>query len=108
MMSDCRRPDRGRRSPLLNLYRMQEETLLEFPCDFPIKVMGAARDDFVQAIVMVVQAHAPDFDAAAVEMRASGKGNYLAVTCTIRATSKEQLDNLYRDLSSHPYVKLVL
>jgi hypothetical protein len=87
---------------------MQEESLLEFPCDFPIKVMGAARDDFAQAVVAVVQAHAPDFDPATVEMRASGKGNYLAVTCTVRATSREQLDNLYRDLSSHHYVKIVL
>lgn len=84
------------------------ESLLEFPCDFPIKIMGEARDDFAQAVVAVVQAHAPDFEAASVEMRASGKGNYLAVTCTIRATSREQLDNLYRDLSSHPYVKVVL
>ena len=86
----------------------ETESLLEFPCDFPIKVMGEARDDFIQAVVMVVQAHAPDFDAAAAKMRASGKGNYLAVTCTVRATSKQQLDNLYRDLSSHPYVKIVL
>lgn len=82
--------------------------MLEFPCDFPIKVMGAARDDFAQAVVTVVQAHVPDFDAAAIKMRASGKGNYLAVTCTVRATSREQLDDLYRDLSSHPYVKIVL
>jgi putative lipoic acid-binding regulatory protein len=86
----------------------ETESLLEFPCDFPIKVMGAARDDFAQAVVAVVQAHAPDFDAASLEMRASGKGNYIAVTCTIHATSREQLDNLYRDLSSHPYVKIVL
>jgi putative lipoic acid-binding regulatory protein len=84
------------------------DSLLEFPCDFPIKIMGAARDDFALAIVTVVQTHAPDFDAATVDMRASGKGNYLAVTCTIRATSREQLDRLYRDLSSHPYVKIVL
>jgi putative lipoic acid-binding regulatory protein len=87
---------------------MQEESLLEFPCDFPIKVMGVARDDFAQAVVAVVRAHAPDFDAASAEMRASGKGNYLSVTCTVHATSREQLDNLYRDLSSHPYVKVVL
>lgn len=86
----------------------EAESLIEFPCDFPIKVMGAARDDFAKAIVTVVQAHATDFDAASVEMRASGKGNYVAVTCTVRATSREQLDNLYRDLSSHPYVKIVL
>jgi putative lipoic acid-binding regulatory protein len=84
------------------------ESLLEFPCDFPVKIMGAARDDFAQAVVAVVQAHIPDFDAATAQMRASGKGNYLAVTCTVRATSREQLDKLYRDLSSHPYVKIVL
>lgn len=83
-------------------------SLLEFPCDFPIKVMGEARDDFAQAVITVVRTHAPDFDAAAVETRASGKGNYLAVTCIVRATSREQLDDLYRDLSSHPYVKIVL
>ena len=86
----------------------ETEPLLEFPCDFPIKVMGVARDDFAQAVVALVQAHVPDFDAATMEMRASGKGNYLAVTCTVHATSREQLDNLYRDLSSHPYVKIVL
>lgn len=86
----------------------ETESLLEFPCDFPIKVMGAARDDFAQAVIAVVRAHAPDFDADAAETRASGKGNYLAVTCIVRATSREQLDNLYSDLSSHPYVKIVL
>lgn len=84
------------------------DTLFEFPCEFPLKIMGAARDDFAQAMVTVVRAHAPDFDPATVEMRASGKGNYLALTCTIRAHSQEQLDGLYRDLSSHPYVKIVL
>lgn len=86
----------------------ETESLIEFPCDFPIKVMGAARDDFAQAVAIVVQAHAPDFDAATMEMRSSGKGNYVALTCTVRATSREQLDDLYRDLSSHPYVKIVL
>jgi hypothetical protein len=84
------------------------DSLLEFPCIFPIKVLGASRDDFAQAVVSVVQAHVPDFDATSIDIRASGKGNYLAVTCTIQATSREQLDNLYRDLSSHPYVKIVL
>jgi putative lipoic acid-binding regulatory protein len=90
------------------MHGKKSDSLLEFPCDFPIKIMGAARDDFAQAIVKVVLAHAPDFDTAKVDVRASGKGNYLAVTCTIRAVSKEQLDNLYRDLSSHPYVKIAL
>ena len=84
------------------------DTLLEFPCDFPLKIMGATRDDFAQAIVAVVLKHAPDFDPAGVAMRPSKAGNYLSLTCTIRATSKAQLDALYRELSSHPLVKVVL
>ena len=81
---------------------------LTFPTPFPIKVMGSRVDDFAQAIVEVVQAHAPDFDAATLELRASRGGNYLSVTATINATSREQLDNLYRALTSHPLVKVVL
>ena len=87
---------------------MADETLLEFPCDFPLKVMGATRDGFAQAIVDVVLKHAPDFDAAKVEMRPSKAGNYLSLTCVIRATSKPQLDALYRELTAHPWVKIVL
>jgi uncharacterized protein len=86
----------------------KRETLLEFPCEFPIKIMGARVDDFAQAVVAVVQRHAPDFDPASVQMRPSSKGNYLALTCTIRAVSKAQLDALYRELSAHPLVKVVL
>lgn len=84
------------------------ETLLEFPCDFPIKIMGARVDEFAQVVVEVVRRHAPDFDPATVQMRPSSKGNYLSVTCTVRAESKAQLDALYRDLSAHPLVKVVL
>jgi putative lipoic acid-binding regulatory protein len=87
---------------------MADETLLEFPCDFPLKIMGAAQDGFAQAIMDVVLVHAPDFDAAHMEMRPSKAGNYLSLTCTVRATSKAQLDALYRELSSHPMVKVVL
>ena len=81
---------------------------LTFPTQFPIKIMGRRVDGFAQAVVEVVQAHAPDFDASTLEMRASSAGNYLSVTATINATSREQLDALYRDLSSHPMVSLVL
>lgn len=87
---------------------MQEETLLEFPCDFPVKIMGAARDDFVETMLALVLEHAPDFDSTNMQMRPSAKGNYLALTCTIRATSKVQLDGLYRALTVHPYVKMAL
>jgi putative lipoic acid-binding regulatory protein len=84
------------------------DTLLEFPCDFPLKIMGANQPGFAQAILAVVVRHAPDFDAATLQMRPSKAGNYLSLTCTLRATSKEQLDALYRELSSHPMVKVVL
>lgn len=84
------------------------ETLLEFPCDFPIKIMGGRTDDFTQTMVDIVLRHAPDFVAESVEMRASSGGKYLSVTCTIRATSKQQLDDLYRELTGHPSVKVVL
>ena len=87
---------------------MAEETLLEFPCDFPLKVMGAAHEGLAQAVCDVVVRHAPDFDAATVEMRTSKAGNYLSLTCTIRATSKAQLDALYLELTKHPLVKVVL
>jgi putative lipoic acid-binding regulatory protein len=79
-----------------------------FPTDFPIKIMGQRVDDFAQQIVQVVRTHAPDFDPATLELRASRGGNYLSVTATVRATSREQLDALYRALTSHPLVKVVL
>ena len=83
-------------------------SVLEFPCAFPIKVMGRTQAGFAQAILAVVQKHAPDFDAASLEMRASKAGNWLSVTATVNATSREQLDQLYRELVAHPMVKLVL
>lgn len=83
-------------------------TLFEFPCEFPIKVMGRTQEGFAQAVVEVVQRHAPGFDATTVEMRPSRAGNYLSITVTIQATSREQLDELYRELSGHPMVKMVL
>ena len=85
-----------------------EKSLLEFPCDFPIKIMGAAVPRFAQAAIEVVSRHAPDFDPATAKMRASSKGRYVGLTCTIRATSRAQLDELYRELSAHPMVKVVL
>ena len=84
------------------------ESLIEFPCDFPLKIMGANSDGFAQSIAELVCVHAPDFDPASVEMRPSKAGNYLALTCTVRATSQAQLDALYRALTAHPMVKVVL
>ena len=84
------------------------ETLLEFPCAFPLKIMGRTQDGFAQAVLEVVLRHAPDFDSASTEMRASRQGNYLSLTCVVNATSREQLDALYRELSAHPQVVMVL
>ena len=84
------------------------DSLIEYPCDFPIKIMGPTQDDFAQTIVNVVIQYDPEFHAGKMEMRPSSKGNYLSLTATVRATSREQLDNLYRALTSHPMVKIVL
>ncbi|HNP26558.1 MAG TPA: DUF493 family protein [Nitrosomonas sp.] len=87
---------------------MSEESLIEYPCDFPIKIMGKAEQDFTQITLAIVKHHAPDFDEATVEVRSSKGGNYLSITCTIRATSRSQLDALYRALTNHPMVSVVL
>lgn len=87
---------------------MAEDGLLEFPCEFPIKVMGERCDDFAQVMVEIVTRHAPEFVAASMEMKSSKNGKYLSLTCTIRATSRTQLDDLYRELSAHPLVSIVL
>lgn len=84
------------------------DSLLQFPCDFPIKIMGATEDGFAQAILELVLRHAPDFDAATMEMRLSTGGKYISLTCTVRATSKDQLDAIYTELSRHSRVKAVL
>ena len=85
-----------------------EGTLLAFPCDFPIKVMGRKQPGFTKAVTDIVVKHAPDFDLATVQMRPSRKGRYLSVTCIVRATSREQLDALYQELCDHPAVVMVL
>lgn len=86
----------------------EQPSLIEYPCDFPIKIMGKAEQDFTQTALTIVQYHAPDFDAATMSVRASKNGTYLSVTCTIRATSRAQLDALYQALSDHPAVAVVL
>lgn len=85
-----------------------EQSLIEYPSQFPIKVMGQNVEGFVEAIVSVACRFDPAFDAATVEQRPSKGNNYLGVTITVTATSREQLDELYRTLSTHPMVKVVL
>jgi len=85
-----------------------DQSLIEYPSRFPIKVMGANVDGFVHAITSVAKQFDPDYDASTVEIRPSSGNKYLGVTITVTATSREQLDELYRTLSTHPMVKVVL
>ena len=85
-----------------------EPSLIDYPSQFPIKVMGLNVDGFVHAMVTVARQFDPTFDAASVELRPSKADKYLGVTLIVTATSREQLDELYRTLSTHPMVKLVL
>lgn len=84
------------------------ETLFEFPCDFPLKVMGRRSDDFRSLVLGIVQKHAGPLEAARIEERPSKDGTYLSLTCTLRAESKAQLDALYRELTSCERVLVVL
>jgi hypothetical protein len=86
----------------------ESASLIEYPSAFPIKVMGVQADGFVEAIVAVARRHDPTFDASSLELRPSRGGTYLGVTITVTATSREQLDALYQELTSHPMVKVVL
>lgn len=84
------------------------DTLLEFPSDFPIKAMGHNRDDFRQLVIDLIRPHAPDLDPEQVTSRPSRGGRYLAVTVTVRATSRDQLDAIYRSLTDHRHVVMAL
>lgn len=86
----------------------EKDSLIEYPCDFPIKVMGKSVEGFFEAIVMVAKQFDPSFKSDTVEQRPSKNGNYLGLTIIIKATSREQLDELYRTLSTHPMVSVVL
>lgn len=113
-------PDHGSGSPSSNMSKpklkpvsrpapaQDADRLIDFPCDFPIKVMGRNADGFANAIAAVVLKHAPDFDLSSMELRPSSGRNYLSCTCTIRARSRAQLDALYVELTAHPMVAVVL
>lgn len=86
----------------------ERQNLIEFPTRFPIKVMGGNHPEFAVTVLDVVRAHAPETEAAHLDIRNSSKGNYLSCTITVYAQSQEQLDRIYRALSVHPLVKVVL
>lgn len=84
------------------------ENLLEYPCQFPIKAMGKNSTEFEALVVSLVRKHAPDLSEGAVVSRNSKEGTYLSVTITVRATSREQLDNIYRELTACEQVLMAL
>lgn len=85
-----------------------DETLLEFPCQFPIKIMGLADDEFEGIVISIINQWVPDLGEAAIVSKASKGGKYLSITATINAQSQEQLDGVYRALSGHPKILMVL
>ncbi|MDO8294309.1 MAG: DUF493 domain-containing protein [Gallionella sp.] len=84
------------------------DSLIEYPCEFPLKIFGLQQAGFAQAVLEVVGKHDPGFAAASMEMRASKNARYISLTCTIKATSREQLDALYQELCDHPSIVMVL
>lgn len=91
-----------------NIAENNAETLIEFPCDFPIKVMGETHADFTNEVVKIIQQLIPSFNASNIDMRGSSGGKYISLTCIVHVTSKPQLDDVYRALTSHFMVKVVL
>ena len=86
----------------------ENNSILEFPCHFPIKAMGKSADDFDMLILSIVRKYAPDVHDGAIQSRLSRNGNFIAVTVTIMAQNQEQLDSIYHELSAHERVIMAL
>ena len=84
------------------------ETLIEFPCHFPIKVMGEVHDAFTATVIEIIKQKSEKFDPSTIEMKGSSEGRYISLTCYVYVTSKHELDDIYRSLPSHPMIKVVL
>ena len=82
--------------------------LIDFPCDFPIKIMGEMQAAFTETIIGLIQPIVPTFNASHIDMRASSGGKYISLTCTVHVLSQQQLDDIYRVVSTHPLVKFAL
>lgn len=87
---------------------MTRQTIIEFPCEFPVKIMGVNSDAFLDEIQKIVLHHFPDFDLNHFKHKLSNKNNYLAITVTVIAINQEMLDSFYHDLTKHPDIKMVL
>ena len=87
---------------------MVDDSLLEFPCDFPIKVMGRRADDFQRLVFDIVSRHDPQLSETRLKRRDSRNGRYLSITVNVHATSQAQLDAIYQELSTHERVVMML
>ncbi|PPD40233.1 MAG: DUF493 domain-containing protein [Methylobacter sp.] len=87
---------------------MTEETLFEFPCQFPIKAMGKNDIEIDVLVIEIIRRHAPEINETHIKTRPSKDGRFLAVTATITANSKQQLDAIYQDLTDHPLILFAL
>ena len=92
----------------MSTQKPSSETLIEFPCMFPIKVMGEVHDEFTSTVIKIIKQKNKDFDPSTIEMKGSSEGRYISLTCFVYVTSKPQLDDIYRSLSTHPMIKVVL
>ena len=92
----------------MSTQKPSSETLIEFPCMFPIKVMGEVHDEFTSTVIKIIKQKNKDFDPSTIEMKGSSEGRYISLTCFVYVTSKPELDDIYRSLSRHPMIKVVL
>ena len=92
----------------MSTQKPSSETLIEFPCIFPIKVMGEVHDEFTSTVIKIIKQKNKDFDPSTIEMKGSSEGRYISLTCFVYVTSKPELDDIYRSLSTHPMIKVVL
>ena len=92
----------------MSIQKPSSETLIEFPCMLPIKVMGEVHDEFTSTVIKIIKQKNKDFDPSTIEMKGSSEGRYISLTCFVYVTSKPELDDIYRSLSTHPMIKVVL
>ena len=87
---------------------MSEESIIEFPCEFPIKMMGRDTPEFRAIAISLVENHVGPLAEEAIQVNLSAKGNFVSITATVTATSQQQLDDIYRDVSGHEDVLMAL
>lgn len=84
------------------------DSVLQFPCDFPIKAMGLAVHDLEKIVYNIARQHAPDLSKDALTKRESTNGKYISITVTVNAQSRDQLDAIYQALTDHEHIIMAL